>query len=119
MESWPIALMVAMMTIAFTLIVMLDYGVNARNYSLFVKILRLKIRRADATDFGNAIYNYVIAEVNRRGENWNGKYDIRPAIELIGECDFDDAYIVVVRQLLDAGFRPVSLDKGSRILLLG
>lgn len=119
MEYWSIVFMVAMMTVAFTLIVMLDYGVNARNYSLFVKILRLKIRRADATDFGNAIYDYVMAEVNRRGENWNGKYDIRPAIELIGECDFDDAYIVVVRQLLDAGFRPVSLDKRIKVIILG
>ena len=119
MEYWLIVFMVALMVTVFTFIVMLEYGVNARNHSLFVKILRLKALKANATEFGNVIFDHVMTEVGRRGDNWNGKYDIRPAIELIGECDFDDAYTVVVRRLLELGFRPVSLDKRGKVLLLG
>lgn len=117
MEYWLIVI-VALTVTAFTSIVMLEYGVNTRNHILFVKILRLKARKADATEFGNAIFDHVMTEVGRRGGNWNGKYDIRPAIELLGECDFDDAYTVVVRRLLELG-RPVSLDKSGKVLLLG
>ena len=118
MEYWAIVFAVALMAVVFTSIVMLGDGVNARNHSLFVKILHLKARKADATEFGNAIFDHVMTEVARRGDNWNGKYDIRPAIELLDGLDFDSAYTVVVRRLLELGFHQISLDRRSKVLLL-
>ena len=118
MECWMIAFVVAFVAV-FTYIVMLEYGVNVGNHGLFVKILRLKKGKADATELGNAIFDHVMTEVARRGDNWNGKYDIRPAIELLDGLDFDSAYTVVVRRLLELGFHQVSLDRRSKVLLLG
>ena len=118
MECWMIAFVVAFVAV-FTYIVMLGYGVNAGNHGLFVKVLRLKARKADATELGNAIFNHVMTEVGRRGENWNGKYDIRPAIELVGERDFNDVYNAVAKRLLELDFQQVSLDQVNKVLILG
>ena len=118
MEYWLIASVVAFATV-FTYIVMLEYGVNAGNHGLFVKVLRLKARKADATELGNAIFNHVMGEVGRRGENWNGKYDIRPAIELIGERDFNNVYNAVAKRLLELDFQQVSLDQVNKVLIIG
>ena len=118
MEYWLIAFVVAFATV-FTYIVMLEYGVNAGNHGLFVKILRLKKRKADAMELGNAIFNHVMTEVGRRGENWNGKYDIRPAIELIGERDFNNVYNAVAKRLLELDFQQVSLDQVNKVLIIG
>lgn len=118
MEYWMIAFVVAFVAV-FTYIVMLEYGVNVGNHGLFVKVLRLKKRKADATEFGNVIFDHVMTEVARRGDNWNGKYDIRPAIELIGERDFNDVYNAVAKRLLELDFQQVSLDQVNKVLILG
>lgn len=65
------------------------------------------------------IFDHVMAEVGRRGENWNGKYDMRPAIELIGERKFNDVYNVVAKRLLEQGFQYISLDQVNKVLVLG
>lgn len=65
------------------------------------------------------IFDYVMTEVGRRGENWNGKYDMRLAIELIGERKFNDVYNVVAKRLLEQGFQYISLDQVNKVLILG
>lgn len=94
-----------------------SYGVlNHEPKERKMKTLKLKKSTIDAY---NAILDYVMTEVGRRGENWNGKYDIRPAIELIGERDFNNVYNAVAKRLLELDFQQVSLDQVNKVLILG
>ena len=79
----------------------------------------MKTLKKSTIDAYNAILDYVMAEVGRRGENWNGKYDMRPVIELIGERKFNDVYNAAAKRLLEQGFHQVSLDQVNKALILG
>lgn len=109
MTGIGIVLVAAGLSLLMTLVALQGCGVNRRNHGLFVKVMRLKARRAAPSDIGKAVLEHVQAEMKRRPSR-EGKYDIAPVYGLLDTATFDEAMGVVICALLDSGIHPVSLD---------
>lgn len=91
----------------FTLIVLQGYEVNLRNFHVFTRLAKMRRNGCDGEGTGAEIYNYVVRNLN--GER-KGRVDITFA-QVLTEDMLDEAITVVIRKLLDNGYKPVSLSR--------
>lgn len=97
-----------MFSLIFTAIVLDGYGVNEDNQALFAKLVRMRARRRGADEIGEELYRYVMDKT----KGLDGVCDIAP-IEIFDEDTIEIATSILIRNLLNHGVKPVSLDRSG------
>lgn len=97
-----------MFSLIFTAIVLDYYGVNDGNQALFARLVRMRARRRGADEIGEELYKYVMDKT----KGADGICDIAP-IEIFDEDTIEIATSILIRNLLEHGVKPVSLDRSG------
>lgn len=97
-----------MFSLVFTAIVLDYYGVNDGNQALFARLVKMRARRRGADEIGEELYKYVMDKT----KGADGICDIAP-IEIFDEDTIEIATSVLIRNLLEHGVKPVSLDRSG------